>query len=68
MLLWLEHQDESGGGGNQRNNASRITVPVLLIGGALDGETRPTNHATDESSTGHQGVTPTPSKSTTSGQ
>jgi hypothetical protein len=68
MLLWLEHQDDSGGSVNPGNTTSRITVPVLLIGSSLDGEAAPAGTATDHLSNGHPGLTAGPAKTTNSAE
>jgi hypothetical protein len=68
VLLWLEHQDDSGGSVNPRNTTSRITVPVLLIGSSLDGEAAPTGAASDHLLTGHPGLAPGPAKTTNSAE
>jgi hypothetical protein len=68
MLLWLEQQVDAVGGVNPRKAASRITVPVLLIGGAADGEMASTTGRTDDFSTSDPALNGTPAKTTNSPQ
>ena len=66
MLLWLAHQDDSGGSVNPRNTTSRITVPALLVGS--DAEVAPSGTVTDHLSNGHPGVTLGPAKTRNSAE